>query len=207
MNLNPQLGSSKENGRLASAQKALETVSIALQQGLVTAFPTISQPATQDVSPKTTIPTQDDFWKETAPSSQEIKHAKKSKKSSDKPPVPSSPRKATSAFSHAGRFDLLLDLAADEDEVLVDVAADEVPPSDVNAQPMTGTEMWGEAEYLPPVSHYPPPQMGSDGLPGRPIAQWIPAWDSGFWDVYGNKLRVNGTVEGICILNCPRDGA
>lgn len=26
----------------------------------------------------------------------------------------------------------------------------------------------------------------------------MPAWESSFWEVYGNKLRVNGTVEGVC---------
>ncbi|KAL8728007.1 MAG: hypothetical protein Q9166_005678 [cf. Caloplaca sp. 2 TL-2023] len=28
----------------------------------------------------------------------------------------------------------------------------------------------------------------------------LPAWDSDFWKVYGNKVRVYGTVEGVCKL-------
>ena len=28
----------------------------------------------------------------------------------------------------------------------------------------------------------------------------MPPFDSHFWEVYGNKLRVNGTVEGVCNL-------
>lgn len=31
--------------------------------------------------------------------------------------------------------------------------------------------------------------------PGQPD-QWIPAWDSNFWSVYGNKLRVYHSDEG-----------
>jgi hypothetical protein len=31
--------------------------------------------------------------------------------------------------------------------------------------------------------------------------QWIPTWDSSFWDIYVNKLRVNATEFGVCDLN------
>ena len=36
----------------------------------------------------------------------------------------------------------------------------------------------------------------------QPEPQYVmmPAFDSHFWEVYGNKLRVNGTVEGVCNL-------
>ena len=30
--------------------------------------------------------------------------------------------------------------------------------------------------------------------------QYMPPWDSDFWTLYGNKLRVNGTTEGVCKL-------
>lgn len=36
----------------------------------------------------------------------------------------------------------------------------------------------------------------------EPEPQYVmmPPFDSHFWEVYGNKLRVNGTVEGVCNL-------
>lgn len=36
----------------------------------------------------------------------------------------------------------------------------------------------------------------------HPEPQYVmmPPFDSHFWEVYGNKLRVNGTVEGVCNL-------
>lgn len=34
-----------------------------------------------------------------------------------------------------------------------------------------------------------------------PRAPMMPPFDSDFWNVYGNKLRVNGTAEGICRLD------
>lgn len=36
--------------------------------------------------------------------------------------------------------------------------------------------------------------------PEQPQFIMMPPFDSHFWEVYGNKLRVNGTVEGVCNL-------
>ena len=97
-------------------------------------------------------------------------------------PKPSSPTRLTpSAFSHPGRFDLL-DSLSDE----------------------------GGGEQHP--SHSPSPPSGPDHVL-RPAAdnflpafKMMPQWDSDFWNVYGNKLRVNGTVEGVCDLWCREMG-
>ena len=43
----------------------------------------------------------------------------------------------------------------------------------------------------------------SESIAGRhPEPQYVmmPPFDSHFWEVYGNKLRVNGTIEGVCNL-------
>ena len=36
---------------------------------------------------------------------------------------------------------------------------------------------------------------------GRPSGLMMPPWNSQFWKLYGNKLRVNGTKEGVCNLS------
>lgn len=42
-------------------------------------------------------------------------------------------------------------------------------------------------------------------LPAGPVEpkpkQWIPKWESSFWDLYVNKLRVNAAEHGVCDLN------
>ena len=81
------------------------------------------------------------------------------------------------AFSHAGRFDLLGDLSSDEDAAVVDVTAVLEP-----------TQAGPQHHHFRRV---PPPEQKFT---------MMPAWDSDFWRVYGNKLRVNGTAEGICEL-------
>lgn len=35
----------------------------------------------------------------------------------------------------------------------------------------------------------------------------LPPWDTDFWRVYGNKLRVFGTVEEVCDLTSPAQDA
>lgn len=82
-----------------------------------------------------------------------------------------------SAFSHAGRFDLLGDLSSDEDAALANVTTVLEP-----------TRPGPQHHHFRRVS--PPEQTFT----------MMPAWDSDFWSVYGNKLRVNGTAEGICEL-------
>ena len=36
-------------------------------------------------------------------------------------------------------------------------------------------------------------------LLGTPVVM-MPHWASEFWKIYGNKLRINGTIEGVCDL-------
>lgn len=47
----------------------------------------------------------------------------------------------------------------------------------------------------------PSPDDGPEYLipkPAPPQSPMMPPFDSDFWNVYGDKLRVNGTVEGFC---------
>ena len=82
-----------------------------------------------------------------------------------------------SIFSHAGRFDLLGDLSSEEDPALVNTTA---VSEAVQADP--------QQHELRRVS------------PPAPTFTMMPPFDSDFWRVYGNKLRVNGTAEGVCVL-------
>ena len=81
------------------------------------------------------------------------------------------------AFSHAGRFDLLGDLSSDEDAALAKV-------TEVLEPTRTGAQHHHFRRVSPPEQKF----------------TMMPSWDSDFWRVYGNKLRVNGTAEGICKL-------
>ncbi|KAL8689323.1 MAG: hypothetical protein Q9224_004664, partial [Gallowayella concinna] len=68
-------------------------------------------------------------------------------------------------FSHTTKFDLLGDLSQEQMDTLA-----------------LGARA-GEPEATP------------DANIGRDPPRRLPAWESGFWKVYGNKLRVNGTIE------------
>ncbi|KAL8704638.1 MAG: hypothetical protein Q9201_002224 [Fulgogasparrea decipioides] len=79
-----------------------------------------------------------------------------------------------SPLSHDTVFDLLGDIPSDEDPIKLARRAKNKKPS---------------ASFEPAVqSNTKGPDVG-----GR-----MPAWDSDFWNVYGNKLRVNGTIEQVC---------
>ena len=44
-------------------------------------------------------------------------------------------------------------------------------------------------------------QSADEMAPSRPVVHtMMPAADSPFWTRYGNKLRVNGTVEEVCVI-------
>ncbi|KAL8815552.1 MAG: hypothetical protein Q9223_005314 [Gallowayella weberi] len=74
-------------------------------------------------------------------------------------------------FSHPTKFDLLGDLSCEEIETLaLGVRARE------------------------------PGLKPADVDLGRDAPRRLPAWESDFWKVFGNKLRVNGTVEEVCCL-------
>lgn len=94
-----------------------------------------------------------------------------------------------SAFSHPGMFDLLSfdgENGSESSESVhegVEDAAGGVPLP----KQMAGLALEDKGEQIPE---------------GEALSV-MPPWESDFWNVYGNKLRVNGTQEGICYLVRP----
>lgn len=86
-----------------------------------------------------------------------------------------------SAFAHRTRFDLLTDQC---EEVLT------FPSKEV------------ENEGLPSVTAESLLTFPEDTELERKVAagELVPRFNSEFWKVYGNKLRVFGTEQGVCIL-------
>ncbi|RMZ89603.1 hypothetical protein DV736_g3164, partial [Chaetothyriales sp. CBS 134916] len=76
---------------------------------------------------------------------------------------------------------------------------DDVPPiksrlATINIYDALGTDEALQVDQTAP-SHQP------DEVVGRPKQDMMPAWDnSKFWAVFGNKLQVNGSKEGVCKL-------
>ena len=110
-------------------------------------------------------------------------------------------KKKESKFAHPIMYDLLeFDSSGDEKDpksstqVSPNTAAPEPAPANFNepqqpepapvAAPHPGDWHW--TSYQPP----PPPMM--------------PDWADPMWTAYGNKLRVNGTAEGVCHLEGKR---
>ncbi|RDW59480.1 hypothetical protein BP6252_12567 [Coleophoma cylindrospora] len=59
-------------------------------------------------------------------------------------------------------------------------------------------------ESLPPAWHASQlnPSLTRDSASGTGvIQQWVPGFDSWFWKVYGNQLRVNSVESGVCRLS------
>jgi len=107
-----------------------------------------------------------------APPAQASSRGKKPKRKTKKP-------MERSAFSHATKFDVLGDLPSDEETIF--------------EQPSVAPR--GRFGRAKPVVKGPPQP---EPLPKR--NDMMPPFHSEFWRVYGNKLRVFGTVEGVCDL-------
>ncbi|MCJ1436352.1 hypothetical protein MMC27_005731 [Xylographa pallens] len=109
-----------------------------------------------------------------------------------KKPKPA-PTKIKTPFSHAGMFDALDNASADdEDSIDLDGIEDQAGPGGIST-----SEDLIDTWNTPP----PPPVPKVLDASEQPASRLMPPWDSDFWNVYGNKLRVNGTVEGVCDLS------
>ena len=96
-----------------------------------------------------------------------------------KPKRPAKKAMKPSAFSHATRFDLLGDMSSEEEQ------RDETLESALRSP------------------HHSLNMAMEDNSPQQlelKAATMMPQFDSDFWRVYGNKLRVFGTVENVCDL-------
>ncbi|KAI4178742.1 MAG: hypothetical protein L6R41_008241 [Letrouitia leprolyta] len=80
-----------------------------------------------------------------------------------------------SAFSHATTFDLLGDIPLEEEDLIT-----------LTLQP---------EKTKRPMSRKQEKRMRKAA---NEFGRRMPAWESHFWTVYGNKLCVNGTTEGVC---------
>lgn len=116
---------------------------------------------------------------------------KTSRKSKDRPsqkPVnwqePGEVTRIRSAFAHRTKFDLLTDLAEETE----DLPETDMPAS---SNPLAGPG--GELHLLAFEDEESISQKVKDG-------ELIPRFGAPFWKVYGNKLRVFGTEERVCIL-------
>lgn len=87
-----------------------------------------------------------------------------------------------SKYSHSNSFDVLLD--HDDEDI-----AEETPASTSNAvKPATASpDLVSELNKLNLSNR-------------RNHGSLIPSWDTDFWNVYGNKMRVFGTVEEVSDL-------
>lgn len=100
--------------------------------------------------------------------------------------------KIKSAFAHTGMFDLLGELATNDEDAGADL--DDMDSEDEET-PIQATAPHPDQWDLPP-----PPVLRTLVEGDHSVSRLMPPWDSDFWNVYGNKLRVNGTVEGVCDL-------
>lgn len=112
-----------------------------------------------------------------------------------------------SAFAHRTAFDLLAD-GADENDKRSSSSAEAAEEFDG----VSGGVKLPAAMNNLSLGHTGGPAIGKGemengeaseeelGEQKRRIRALMPEWGCDFWNVYGNKLRVNGTREGVCFL-------
>ena len=93
--------------------------------------------------------------------------------------------KTVSRFSSPGVFDALCDIA--EGPMPKIYGHPNVP----STPSTTAVSSWTVPKETPDVPM-------SSSITEKQLPQLIPAWNKDFWRVYGNKVRVNGTIEGLC---------
>ncbi|KAI4728160.1 CAF1-domain-containing protein [Aureobasidium sp. EXF-10728] len=134
------------------------------------------------------------------------KKKKKNKKSKTSAPIP--PTQQGGRFAHATAFDQLrasLDGSEEEgtktsEEVL---EFDALPSEDAHASDPVVADTDGVSDPRAGASWDTIPALAQeDGVwDAREIGTVMPSFKSGFWKVYGNKLRVFGTQEGVAVLD------
>ena len=96
-----------------------------------------------------------------------------------------------SAFSHRTKYDVLMKMPPSEDEEQVTEAPlDATTLTSIEYSEGQGSNLEAQAHgQTQPLLKQEPKRVGM-----------MPAFDRIFWRVYGNKLRVFGTVETVCDL-------
>lgn len=100
-------------------------------------------------------------------------------------------------FAHATAFDQLQDTAEEEDESDEEeiLQFDDLPSSTAYAAAPVVADTDGASE-----GGIVKPEDWDTPWWRRETGKAMPRFDSDFWRVYGNKLRVFGTQEGVCLL-------
>ncbi|KAF1344607.1 ribonuclease H-like domain-containing protein [Delphinella strobiligena] len=102
-------------------------------------------------------------------------------------------------FAHATVFDQLQVTAEDEEESEEEVLQfDELPSSAASGSALVAADTDGISEgrvMAPSAADWDTPYWR------REDGRAMPRFTSDFWGVYGNKLRVFGTQEGVCLLD------
>jgi len=116
------------------------------------------------------------------------KGKKRGKRPSAKPSAPQMGR-----FAHATAFDQLQDTAEESEEEVLQY--DDLPSSAATMSAPVAADTDGVSGNKVTAVDWETPFWRRQG--GRAM----PSFESDFWAVYGNKLRVFGTQEGVCLLD------
>ncbi|KAI4722023.1 CAF1-domain-containing protein [Aureobasidium sp. EXF-10727] len=145
---------------------------------------------------------------ESGTTSTNSKKKKKKKNKKSKASAPTPPTQQGGRFAHATAFDQLrtsLDGSEEEEpktseEVL---EFDALPSEDAHASDPVVADTDGVSDPRAAASWDTIPALTEEDLAwdAREIGTVMPSFESGFWKVYGNKLRVFGTQEGVAMLD------
>lgn len=124
------------------------------------------------------------------------KATKKQKKRGSKKSSTQIESKPVGRFAHATAFDQLQDTAQEDSDEEV-LQFDELPSSTttMTAPVVADTDGVSDNRIKVSASDWDTPWWR------RESGRAMPGFDSDFWGVYGNKLRVFGTQEGVCLLD------
>ncbi|KAG2160881.1 hypothetical protein VTO58DRAFT_104571 [Aureobasidium pullulans] len=135
------------------------------------------------------------------------KKKKKNKKSKTADSTPSTQQGGR--FAHATAFDQLQDTQEEEDEEEAETTTEEIlqfdslPSETAHASDPVVADTDGVSDPLVGASWDSIPALAeSDAWKAREaeVGTVMPSFTSDFWKVYGNKLRVFGTQEGVAML-------
>ena len=133
------------------------------------------------------------------------KNKKKKSTNKAKSATPSTPAAQLNRFAHATAYDQLQDtLETSEDDTTEEVLQfDALPSEDAHASNpvVTDTDGVSDPRLATGTAWEDMPEGSWDMASTRKPGTVMPGFDSDFWKVYGNKLRVFGTQEGFAVLD------
>ncbi|KAG9953643.1 CAF1-domain-containing protein, partial [Aureobasidium melanogenum] len=143
---------------------------------------------------------------ESSTTNKKSKKKKKNKKSKATAPTP--PAHQGGRFAHATAFDQLQDTldVSEEDELKAPevLEFDALPSEDAHASDPVVADTDGISDSHVGAAWDTIPVLATAEISNRDereVGTVMPSFNSGFWKVYGNKLRVFGTQEGVAVLD------